>query len=122
MSAPETSTSVPPQLDFNAIAQELRAQGMKVQEPGDLTPTVTSADAVQQAAAEEGVGAERQSAQVLLALWAPDERADVRLTWIVRFSGLSIPSRGPGPATFNKEANAFIDAKTGKLVATISYR
>lgn len=48
--------------------------------------------------------------------------AQNRPVWLVTYSGVTIPSRGPGPAMYQHELNIVIDAATGSYLYAYSYR
>lgn len=48
--------------------------------------------------------------------------AQNRPVWLVTYTGMSIPSLGPGPAMYNHELNIVIDAATASYLYAYSYR
>lgn len=48
--------------------------------------------------------------------------AQNRPVWLITYSGMSIPSRGPGPIVYDHELNVVVDAATGTYLYAYSYR
>ncbi len=119
-------------LDGGVVAREFAAIGMRFR-PTSAAHRASSATAIRAAEADQGLSQYRKGARVVLGLWTNAVKTgatshesvtltDDRLVWLVRFTGLSLPSHGRGPVQFNHELNVMVDANTGHVVGSVTYR
>jgi hypothetical protein len=130
--APTTTTSAAARpLDGNVVARDFAAIGMRFK-PNSRAHRVSEATAIRAAEVDQRLSQYRANVRVVLGTWTnavarptPQETlalADDRLVWLVRFTGLSLPSSGPGPVQVNHELNVMVDANTGHVVGSVTYR